>query len=199
MKTTNGIITKEFERKAITVVGEVARDNRDMIQTIASMDVGTIGNEKKNMTAYVNLAAELMEMPESLRKHLLEQCEDNEDRIHLLFGQKEGGILMNEIHPEQLGLKQHHLMPNIIIYEKPLTKKLILAGDLGINKELIGDDFPIIYVHKDKWELMKRLKSERKENDLSEVIGEEINIRKLLYLNKMKLGSGVAPKPSKVR
>ena len=66
------------------------------------MDIGTIGNEKKNMTAYVNLAAELMEMPESLRKHLLEQCEDNEDRIHLLFGQKEGGILMNEIHPEQL-------------------------------------------------------------------------------------------------
>ena len=91
LKTTNGIVTKEFERKAITVVGEVARDNRDMIQTIASMDVGTIGNEKKNMTAYVNLAAELMEMPESLRKHLLEQCEDNEDRIHLLFGQKEGG------------------------------------------------------------------------------------------------------------
>ena len=68
------------------------------------------------MTAYVNLVAKLMKMPETLRKHLLEQCEDNEDRIHLLIGQKEGGLLMNEIHPEQLGLKQHHLLPNVIIY-----------------------------------------------------------------------------------
>ena len=106
---------------------------------------------------------------------------------------------MNEIHPEQLGLKQHHLMPNIIIYENPLTKKLILAGDLGINKELIGDDFPIIYVHKDKWDLIKRLKKEKNELDLSEVIGEEINIRKLVYLNKMKLGSRLEPKPNKVK
>ena len=78
-------------------------------------------------------------------------------------------------------------MPNIIIYENPLTKILILAGDLGINKELIGEDFPIIYVHKDKWEAMKTLKKEGKEIDLSEMIGEEITIKKLLYLNKMKV------------
>ena len=154
-----------------------------MIQTIASMDVGTIGNEKKNMTAYVNLVAELMQMPETLRKHLLEQYEDNEDRIHLLIGQKEGGLLMNEIHPEQLGLKQHHLLPNVIIYENPLTKKLILAGDLGINRELIGDDFPILYVHKDRWERMKKLKKEGEEIELGKMIGEGFNIKKLLKLN----------------
>ena len=46
------------------------------------------------MTAYVNLAAELMQMPESLRKHLLEQCEDNEDRIHLLIGAWSGDYIL---------------------------------------------------------------------------------------------------------
>ena len=194
MKTTNGASTKEYKRKAIKVVGEVARDNRDLIQTIASMDVGSIGNEKRNMTAYVNLIAELMDMPESLRRHLLEQCEDNEDRIHLLIGQKEGGLLMNEVHPEQLGLRQHHLLPNIIIYENPLTKKLILAGDIGINKELIGDDFPVLYVHKDNWQRMIDLKRNGEDKELGRMIGEGFDIKKLLKMNQMKLSSNYQPK-----
>ena len=93
---------------------------------------------------------------------------------------------MNEVHPEQLGLKQHHLLPNIIIYENPLTKKLILAGDIGINKELIGDDFPILYVHKDRWERMKNLKKEGDDKELGKMIGEGFNVKKLLKMNQSK-------------
>ena len=76
---------------------------------------------------------------------------DNEDPIHIIIGQRDGGMLMNEIQPEQLGLIQHHLLPNIIIYQNPLTKQLILAGDMGIKKELVDLDFPMLYVHKRKW------------------------------------------------
>ena len=93
---------------------------------------------------------------------------------------------MNEVHPEQLGLKQHHLLPNIIIYENPLTKKLILAGDIGINKELVGNDFPILYVHKDRWERMKKLKREGDDKELGKMIGEGFNVKKLLKMNQSK-------------
>ena len=104
-----------------------------MIHTFERMEVERIGNEKKHMRSYVNIVASLMKMPESIRKHLMEQCKDQEDPIQMILGQKDGGMLMNEIHPEQLGLIQHHLLPNIIIYQNPLTKKLILAGDMGIK------------------------------------------------------------------
>ena len=42
-------------------------------------------------------------------------------------------MLLHEIIPEQIGLVQHWLLPNIRIYKNPLTENLIPAGELGIK------------------------------------------------------------------
>ena len=111
-------------------------------------------------------------MPESLGLYMLSQCEDNEDPINIILGQRDGGILMNEIHPEQLWLTQHHLLPNIVIYQNPLTRKLILAGDMGINEELIYTDFLILYVHRTKWNQMKQALANKEEIKLKQLLGD---------------------------
>ena len=53
-------------------------------------------------------------------------------------------MLMHEVIPEQIGLTQHWLLPNLRIYKNPLTQDLILAGELGIEERLVDEDYPTL-------------------------------------------------------
>ena len=177
--TANGTDKRYYNKKAIKIKGQIAADNKEKIHTFESIEVGErIGNEKKHMKPYVNIIAELTGMPENLRQHFNSQCEDNEDAIHIIIGQCDVGMLMNEIHPEQIGLKQHHLLPNVVIYQNTFTGNLILAGDMGINQQLIDKDYPIFYIHKTNWAAILEAKRNGDEKRLGDLIGENFDVKK---------------------
>ena len=91
---------------------------------------------------------------------------------------------MNEVHPEQLGLHQHHLLPNVIIYQNGFTGNLILAGDLGVNENLIDKDYPVFYIHESNWNKMVEAKRTGNEYQLRELIGENINYKRIREMSK---------------
>ena len=79
---------------------------------------------------------------------------------------------MREIIPEQIGLVQHWLHPNIRIYKNPLTENLILAGELGIEGRLVDEDYPTLYPTKEE---LKRLKKKLADmEDLTADLGENL-------------------------
>ena len=80
----------------------------------------------------------------------MKQCSDNQKEIQLILGQKGGSMLMHEVIPEQIGLRQHWLLPNLRIYKNPLTQNLILAGELGIEGRLVDQDYPTLYPTKEE-------------------------------------------------
>ena len=63
---------------------------------------------------------------------------------------------MHEVIPEQLGLRQHWLLPNLRIFKNPLTQNLILAGELGIEGRLVDEDYPTLYPTKQEFYRLKR-------------------------------------------
>ena len=85
------------------------------------------------MKAYVNIVSFLLQMTPKLKKHFMKQCNDDQKEIQLILGQKGGSMLTHEVIPEQLGLRQHWLLPNLTIFKSSLTQNLILAGELGID------------------------------------------------------------------
>ena len=180
LTTANGTERKYFNKKAIKIKGQIASDNKVKIHTFESMEVKRIGNEKGQMKPYVNIIVDLTKMGNDLRKHFISQCENNEDAINVITGQRDGGMLMNEVHPEQLGLHQHHLLPNVIIYQNGFTGNLILAGDLGVNESLIDKDYPVFYIHQSNWDKMVQAKRTGNESQLGQLIGENINYKRII-------------------
>ena len=79
---------------------------------------------------------------------------------------------MHEVIPEQLGLRQHWLLPNLRIFKNPLTQNLILAGELGIEGRLVDEDYPTLYPTKQEFERLKE-KLANKE-DISDELGENL-------------------------
>ena len=138
------------------MVGSYDRTNERKIHSMTSTEVDVIGKEKKLMRIYIGLIARLMGMSEKLQEHFLSQCKEATDDIHIILGQKDGAVLMHDIIPEQLGLKQHPLLPNVKLYRNPLNNSLVIAGDMGVKEELVDDDYPTLHVHKDIRAEMKR-------------------------------------------
>ena len=127
--------------------GTTAADDKEEIHTIESIEVERIGNEKGHMKPYVNIIADLTEMTENLRRHFITQCENSDDPINVIISQRDGAKYMSEVHPEQLGLHQHHLLPNVSKYQNGFTGSLILAGDMGIDEQLIDNEYPVFHIH----------------------------------------------------
>ena len=67
----------------------------------------------------------------------------------MILGQKDGAILMHDIFPEQLKLKQHPVLPNICLYKNPLNNNLVLAEGMGVKEELVNDDYRTLRIYKD--------------------------------------------------
>ena len=85
---------------------------------------------------------------------------------------------MHEVIPEQIGLTQHWLLPNLRIYKNPLFQDLILAGELGIEGRLVDEDYPTLYPTKKE---MLRLKKKLADGeDLSADLGENLQARQFV-------------------
>ena len=85
---------------------------------------------------------------------------------------------MHEVIPEQIGLRQHWLLPNLRIFKNPLTQNLILAGELGIEGRLVDQDYPTLYPTKE--ELARLKKKFADGEDLSADLGENLQARQFV-------------------
>merc|ERR1711954_204249 len=113
LNTVNGAVKKIYDIKKVKLIAEGNQQQRGEIYTLSSAQVEHIGIEKGHMQAYVNVIAFLLQMTPKLREHFIKQCNNDKKEIQLILGQKGGSMLMHEVIPEQLGLRQHWLLPNL--------------------------------------------------------------------------------------
>ena len=59
-----------------------------------------------------------------------------------------------------------------------------MAGDLGINEKLIDNDYPMFYIHKTNWKKMITAKENGNEELLSQLIGENIDSKRIREMSK---------------
>ena len=85
---------------------------------------------------------------------------------------------MHEVIPEQIGLRQHWLLPNLRIFKNPLTQNLILAGKLGIEGRLVDQDYPTLYPSKEELARLKRKLADGE--DISADLGENLQARQFV-------------------
>ena len=85
---------------------------------------------------------------------------------------------MHEVIPEQIGLRQHWLLPNLRVFKNPLTQNLILAGELGIEGRLVDDDYPTLYPTKEELNRLKRKIADGE--DISADLGENLQARQFV-------------------
>ena len=115
-----------------------------------------------------------MKMPQGL----MEQCSHKPKEIHMILGQKEGGIMMHEIHPDQIGMVQHWLLPNIRIHMNPLTENLIITGNMGIDGKLVDNDYPTLYPTRAEMDSLKgKLKAKA---DFTADLGEKLQAKQFI-------------------
>ena len=178
LQTVNGYLKKSFEISKIKLAAKGMEKQESTIHTLSSAKVERIGQQKGQMEAYIDVVAQLMKMPPDLKKHFMDQCCHEQKEIQLILGQRGGGMLMHEILPEQMGLVQHWLLPNIRIYKNPLTENLIIAGELGIDGRLVDDDYPTLYPTKEEMSCFKRKLDARK--DLTADLGEKLQAKQFI-------------------
>ena len=41
-------------------------------------------------------------------------------------------------------MRHRLLLPNIRVYRNPLNNNLVLAGDMGVQEDLVDDDYPTL-------------------------------------------------------
>merc|ERR1711942_587897 len=178
LNTVNGAVKKIYDIKKVKLIADGNQQQRREIYTMSSAQVEHIGIEKGHMQAYVNVIAFLLQMTPKLREHFIKQCNNDKKEIQLILGQKGGSMLMHEVMPEQLGLRQHWLLPNLRIFKNPLTQNLILAGELGIEGRLVDEDYPTLYPTKQEFEKLKRKLADGK--DISDEVGENLMARQFV-------------------
>ena len=125
LTTVNGTEKRKFDRKVIKVAKTDGTNNGQKIYTMESLEIERIGSEKGHMIPYVNIIADLMEMQEELKQHFESQCDTQNEEIKVIISQRDGAKFMSEVQPEQIGLHQHHLLPNVNIYQNELLFFLI--------------------------------------------------------------------------
>ena len=109
-----------------------------------------------------------------LHDHLIRQADDSEEEVHMIVGQISAQLLLEEIRPAQVEVRQPWILPNFKIYRNPLMDTLSVAGGLGIQEEMIDIMFPTLYPHKETWKWMKELVKQGNNNgELSKLLNEQ--------------------------
>ena len=124
-----------------------------------------------------------MELPTDIRDKFLTDTSSRNKEIEIIISQKDGAKFLTKIPPENFGGHPHHLLPNVTIYENICTNKFIMTGDVGINKELIDNDYPLFYIHKNNWKQMIYARDTGNEELLSRLIGEKWETKETKDLN----------------
>ena len=174
----NGAVKKSFEISKIKLATKDIERKEGTVHSLSSTKVERIGKQKGQREDCVNIIAQLMGMPPDLKRHFMDQCSHKPKEIHMILGQREGGMMMHEILPEQMGLVQHWLLPNIHTHMNPLTENLIITGNLGIDGRLIDNDYPTLYPTKAEMDSLKRkLKAKV---DLTADLGEKLQAEQFM-------------------
>ena len=84
-------------------------------------------------------------------------------KIHLLLGLKNCGHMMEPVRAEQLNSIRPPQLPNIGIWRSPLTTRMMLAGRIVVNKELVTKELPLLNIHLNKLEEFKAILAESEE------------------------------------
>ena len=104
---------------------------------------------------YITKLSSLFGFNNEFQQHFPSQISDHLEKVYAIIGQRSSSQLLINLTAQQLGTRQPWICPDLKIYYNPLTNSLLMAGNLGIEKELVNADFPSFLVHKDTWEKMK--------------------------------------------
>ena len=167
LKTVSGTETNTFERKKIITHGIMGDDpvtsNHDCIV------VPEIGHENNLQRSYIHEVCKRFKLTQKQTSYFLREATKEKIKIHVLLGLKGAQHLMNIISAEQLSpspsIKLHHpwSLPNIAFYQSTLSQNIIIAGSMGISRELFDGEFPTFRVHKDElMELESRFRDKKR-------------------------------------
>ena len=142
LTTATGTTWKNFDRSEISFIGQ--RMGKKDIINISAIAIDKIGREKSDLTDNVTRVSRLYIFTVELHDHLIKQADASEEEIQMIVGQRSAQLLLEEIRPAQLKVKQPWiLLPNVKIYE---TESMIgvlvngpqLPGDLPSVAQLSG-------------------------------------------------------------
>ena len=183
--TATGTVWDNFPRAKIRFIGR--RLGEREIFNVSAIGMDRIGREKRDMVDYVTRVSRLFNFTIELHDHLINQAYASEEEIHMIIGQKSAQLLLEEIRPAQLKVRQPWIIPNVKIYRNPLTDSLIVAGGLGIEEELVDDVYPTLYPHKEVWERMKKLiVSKEGEKELEHLLHEDQQNKQKIIRDQME-------------
>ena len=84
------------------------------------------------------------------KEHFMLDQNANSKKIHLLLGLKNCGHIMEPVRAEQLNSTHPPQLPDIGIWRAPLTTRMMLTGRIGVSKELVTEELPLLNIHTDK-------------------------------------------------
>ena len=71
---------------------------------------------------------------------------------------------MEPVRAEQLNSTYPAQLPDIGIWRSPLTTRMMLTGRIGVNKEFVTKELPLLKIHVDKIEEYKSILKESEGN-----------------------------------
>ena len=98
-----------------------------------------------------------------IREHFLLDQNEKSKKIHLLLGLKNCGQMMEPVRAEQLNSIHPAQLPDIGIWRSPLTPRMMLTGRMGINKELVTQELPLLQIHEQDIREFNLMMAESKE------------------------------------
>ena len=156
LKTVSGTETNRFQRKKLTTyenMGEQAVPcNFDCIV------VPEIGHENNQERWYIHEICRRFKLTPKQTSYFLKQASKEKIKIHVLLGLRGAQNMMKNINVEQLSpspaIKLHHPweLPNVGFYQSTMSNDIIIAGSMGINRELFDQRYPTFRVHKTELE-----------------------------------------------
>ena len=151
--TAIGMEVKEDNRAKLKLIGH--RFQEEQIVNMSAICLGRIGVNKNNSHRYLDKLCSLFGFNKSFQQHFRSQIADKPEKVYVVIGQRTCSALLVPVTAEQLGTRHPWILPNIKIYYNPLTNSLLLAGHMGIEEELVDQDYPQFLVHRDTWKKMQ--------------------------------------------
>jgi hypothetical protein len=114
-----------------------------IIHNMSAIGLGRIGVYKNNTRSYVTKLCELFGYNDNFKQHFASQITEQAERVYAVIGQRSSSQLLIDLSAEQLGTHHPWILPNIKIYFNPLTNTLLMAGNMGVEEEIIDVDSPL--------------------------------------------------------
>ena len=111
LTTATGTTWKNFDRSEISFIGQ--RMGKKEIINISAIAIDKIGREKSDLTDNVTRVSRLYIFTVELHDHLIKQADASEEEIQMIVGQRSAQLLLEEIRPAQVKVRQPWIMDTI--------------------------------------------------------------------------------------